>query len=67
MAVYLVEACVIGFNANALQDLLDVLGTRVFIATEGSQQVSSNVTHPETPSLLETLVTMRDVFMDTGK
>lgn len=43
----LVQACVVGLNANALQDLLDVLGPWVFIATKGREQVSSNVTHPE--------------------
>lgn len=46
-ALYLCQTCVIGLNANTIQDLLDVLGIRVLIAIEGGEQVSGNVTHPE--------------------
>lgn len=45
--LYLGQTGVIGLNTNTLQDLLDVLGLRALIASQGSEQVSSNVTHPE--------------------
>ena len=47
-APYLVQACVIRLDANAFQDFLDVLGLWVFVAAQGSEEVSSNVTHPKT-------------------
>lgn len=46
--IYLLHASVIGLDADAFQDLLDVTCAGSLFASEGSEQVSGYVTHPET-------------------
>lgn len=43
---YLAHAGVVSLNADAVQDLLDVTCAGALFASEGSEQVSSDVTHP---------------------
>ncbi len=45
---YLAHPGVIGLNADAVQDLLDVTCAGALFASEGREQVSSYVTHPIT-------------------
>lgn len=45
---YLAHPGVISLNADAVQDLLDVTCAGALFASEGSEQVSSYVTHPRT-------------------
>ncbi len=45
MKIHLVKTLIISLDSNTPQDVLDVFGRWVVVATQNSQQVSGHVTH----------------------
>ncbi len=45
MKIHLVKTLIVSLDSNTPQDVLDVFGGWVVVATQNSQQVSGHVTH----------------------